>query len=110
MTVLFLEQLGGVGAQLVIGQAENKADDEEGRIVVEDAVVEGCINATLREFVVTDGRMSVEAIHLVMGLTSKQTNLYRIHRWQVVILCQRCILTEQSQQEKSPSEDAFYGL
>ena len=38
MTVFFLEQLGGVGAQLVIGQAENKADDEEGCIVVEDAV------------------------------------------------------------------------
>jgi hypothetical protein len=33
-----------------------------------------------------------------MGLTSKQTNLYRIHRWQVVILCQRRILTGHSQQ------------
>jgi hypothetical protein len=38
--------------------------------------------------------VAVEAVHLVMGLTGKQTNLYRIHRRQVVRLCKRSILTE----------------
>ena len=78
-SVFFLEQPIGIGSQLVIGQSENETKGKEWLFVVENSIIEGNIESSLTQIVITKGSMPIETVNFVMGLTSEQTDLDGIH-------------------------------
>ena len=96
MAILRLEQMVREGSQFIVGQSEDEACHEVRRIEIEHAIVEGCIDATfLVHVMITDGRMTIKTIYLVVGLTGEQTDFYGVHSQQggVVLCCHRCCKT-----------------
>jgi hypothetical protein len=87
MTVLFQKEAKGVDSQLIVGQAENEAENEIRLLEIEHAVVERYIHLlVLPHVVVTDGRVPVETVNFVVWLAGEQRNLDRVHRvWENVL-------------------------
>ena len=104
MSVFALKQPEGECAKLVVGDAKDEASHKERCVIIEHTIVEGSIEASVSQFMIADGCLPIQAIYFVVGLTRQQTNLHRIHRRQVGILCQNGGLTGHYQHQKPPSE------
>ena len=76
--------------QFVVGQSEDEAQYEERLLEVEDAPVEGQVLSRV-QVVPSQGRMAVEAIHLLMWCTRQEAHLDRVEISRTYLPRQLCL-------------------
>ena len=112
LLVFLEEEVVGIGAELVIGQAEDEPQHEIGFAEVEHSPVEGNI-LTLVGVVPPEGGMTIQAVDLLMGGTGEKAYLHRVEVCQVFRLIvfvghhRRQRQKTQEQEGKSPKKDIF---
>ena len=94
--ILGAKELKGHNAQLVVGEAKDKAQDEIGRVGSEDAIVDGYIHPTPLLVVPADGGVAILRPGLRAGFTGQQTHLYGVHR-----------MTRSGKQRQQHAEDGY---
>ena len=76
--VLCAESFEGFDAHFIVGKSEYETQHEIGFVKREHAIVHGQV-CSARQILIPDGGVSVNAIHLFMGLTGEQGYTHGVH-------------------------------
>ena len=76
--ILRTESIEGLYAHLIIGESEDKPQHKKRLLKRKHTIVNGQIDASCLVFI-SDGRVSVQAVHVFVGFAGEQTDLHRVH-------------------------------